>query len=508
MTNQRKKQKILIADDEPLNIQLLMAILGNQYEYETVRDGWETFKKILDYRPDLVFLDIFMPGMSGIDICKMIKGEHSLSGTPLVLITASTDEGLKLQGLSAGASDFLTKPINLMETKIKTTNLLKLKEYHDLLETKVKQRTKELEKVCDELRATEERFTKVFHANPHIMFVISAVDQRYYMVNDEFVKTTGCNTEIVGRRIDAISLISSPCQDEIIQILIDKRSIQDMDICFKLKSTQERDGLLSAEIIDISGESHYLFIITDITERKHFEFAKELAHLDRLNLVGQMAASIGHEIRNPMTTTRGFLQYLQQKDEYVHHREYFNIMIEELDRANSIITEFLSLAKDKRVEKKPRSLQAVIEPLKNLIDANVALVGKHILYELRPCPHVLVDENEVRQMLLNFVQNGLDAMAPGGTLTIKLYTEEQYVVLAIQDEGSGIAPRLLEKLGTPFFTTKEQGTGLGLAVCYSIAARHNAKIKLETGDKGTTFFVQFSNNAKLGQRDIFSKTKG
>ncbi|MEW5899031.1 MAG: ATP-binding protein, partial [Bacillota bacterium] len=97
--------------------------------------------------------------------------------------------------------------------------------------------------------------------------------------------------------------------------------------------------------------------------------------------------------------------------------------------------------------------------------------------------------------------NGLEAMPPGGTLTIKTFQEGEEVVLAVQDEGPGIEPDLLEKIGTPFFTTKDDGTGLGLAVCYSIAARHKAAITVETSPAGTTFFVRFKQNAAVAQRN-------
>ncbi|KUK63541.1 MAG: Signal transduction histidine kinase, nitrogen specific, NtrB [Desulfotomaculum sp. 46_80] len=95
-------------------------------------------------------------------------------------------------------------------------------------------------------------------------------------------------------------------------------------------------------------------------------------------------------------------------------------------------------------------------------------------------------------MILNLTRNGLEAMDKGGYLTIKTFTDGQSVILAVKDQGKGILPEHMDKLYMPFFTTKDSGTGLGLAVCYKIAARHNAKIDLETSPAGTTFFVSFS----------------
>jgi signal transduction histidine kinase len=106
-------------------------------------------------------------------------------------------------------------------------------------------------------------------------------------------------------------------------------------------------------------------------------------------------------------------------------------------------------------------------------------------------PQIQVDEREIRQLIINIARNGMESMSGNGTLTIGTKSTTDEVVLFIRDEGSGLPPEILHKLGTPFLTTKEKGTGLGLAVCYSIAARHNARIDYETGEAGTTFYVRF-----------------
>ena len=166
-------------------------------------------------------------------------------------------------------------------------------------------------------------------------------------------------------------------------------------------------------------------------------------------------------------------------------------MIDELDRANSIITEFLSLAKDRVVELKVQSLKEIVQNIFPLIQADGVISDKYIQMELDEVSEIPLDKKEIHQLILNLVLNGSQAMSPGGTMKIRTFMDEEEIVLAVQDDGPGIAPEVLGKIGTPFFTTKENGTGLGLAVCYSIAARHNAKIDIETGSTGTTFFVRF-----------------
>lgn len=192
-----------------------------------------------------------------------------------------------------------------------------------------------------------------------------------------------------------------------------------------------------------------------------------------------------------MTSVRGFIQLLGSKKEYQNDRSYFDLIIEELDRANSIITEYLSMAKNKRVDLQLKSLDYLVTTIYPIImsDANLREINIHL--DLNNPPKPLIDVNEIRQLILNMVRNGMEAMSRQGTLTIGTISEEENVLLYIKDEGHGLKPEVIGKLGTPFFTTKAHGTGLGLAVCYSIAERHNAKIDFETGASGTTFYVRF-----------------
>jgi len=240
----------------------------------------------------------------------------------------------------------------------------------------------------------------------------------------------------------------------------------------------------------IQGKPYVLAVIRDISERKNME--KEMAQLDRLNLVGQMAAAIGHEVRNPMTTVRGFLQLFGAKPQFAVYKEYFDLMVDELDRANSIIKQFLSLARNKHVEKKTTSLNTILEVIFPLIQADAFESGMKIGLELGDIPDLLLDEKEIKQLILNLVRNGLEAMEKNRKLTISTYVAENKAVLSVADQGRGVADEILHKLGTPFLTTKDDGTGLGLAVCYSIAARHDAGIDVETSAGGTVFNVRFN----------------
>lgn len=235
----------------------------------------------------------------------------------------------------------------------------------------------------------------------------------------------------------------------------------------------------------------------DITAQKKYE--ADLLRLDKLNIIGEMAASIGHEVRNPMTTVRGYLQYFSRKVDFTEHREAFAMMIEELDRANVIITDFLSLAKDKAVNLILIDLNKVIRNILPLLQTNALRRGNDIELELQDILEVFADEKEMRQCILNLVGNGLDAMPDGGKITISTAKVGNQVVMTVRDRGLGIPLEIKDKIGIPFFTTKENGTGLDLPVCYQIAQRHEAIIEIETGPEGTAFHFIFSQKKRTGK---------
>ena len=166
-------------------------------------------------------------------------------------------------------------------------------------------------------------------------------------------------------------------------------------------------------------------------------------------------------------------------------------MIEELDRANSIISEFLSLAKNKPVNLEECSLNKIILTLQPLMQADATLTNNYLETELAEIPLLPLDEKEIRQLILNLVRNGVEAMPNGGRILLRTYLEPGHVCLSVSDQGPGIPAEILANIGTPFLTTKINGTGLGLPVCYSIARRHNATLYPKSSPEGTSFIIKF-----------------
>jgi signal transduction histidine kinase len=147
------------------------------------------------------------------------------------------------------------------------------------------------------------------------------------------------------------------------------------------------------QLIDFNGDLCMLAVIKDVTQEKKLE--AELARIDRLNLIGEMAASIGHEIRNPITAVRGFLQIL--KDEPVCHEYhgFYELMMEELDRANGILSNFLNISRDKTVELKPGSLDNVVMTLQPMIQAEALMNDKEVNMLLGGTPLLMIEEKEI-----------------------------------------------------------------------------------------------------------------
>jgi len=231
-------------------------------------------------------------------------------------------------------------------------------------------------------------------------------------------------------------------------------------------------------------------IMEDITELD--KLRNEFINVERLSLVGQMAASITHEIRNPMAVVRGFLQLMKEKSpETLNH--YYRIVMEELDRANSIINDFLSLAQNRVAEKEECHLHDIVHELSPLLWADANLRGQSIELKLgNHIPRLHLNIKEMKQLILNMCRNGMEAMDDKGTLTIETRVEGKQIRLYIADTGIGIPEHELERLFEPFFTTKTKGTGLGLALCMSIVQRHHGTIDVRSQQgEGTVFIISF-----------------
>jgi len=339
------------------------------------------------------------------------------------------------------------------------------------------------------LRRSEERFQKAFNLSPLMMSVIRLDNGRIMDVNEACLRRLGFSRdEVITRTALELGIVDSDTID-LLNNIMNKGGSKSPEFSIRDKYGSAITVVTYTEIIEIDDESYILTCTMDIT--KETQMQKELARLDRLNLVGEMAATIGHEIRNPMTSVRGFLQMFCSNEKYKEDHAFLQLMIDELDRANNIISEFLGMAKNKNVNLKPCNLNIIIHSLYPMLYSDALRRDMNIMLSLNSTPLIFVDENEIRQLIINLSKNGLESMNAGGTLIISSSIINNQVVLSIKDMGSGLPPEIIDNIGTPFLTTKPMGTGLGLAVSYSIASRNNAVIEFDTGPQGTTFNIAF-----------------
>ncbi|NWQ42076.1 PAS domain S-box protein [Bacillus sp. EB106-08-02-XG196] len=233
----------------------------------------------------------------------------------------------------------------------------------------------------------------------------------------------------------------------------------------------------------------YVAIRNDITERKKTE---EVIHRqDKLAAVGQLAAGVAHEIRNPLTSMKGYAEFLTLDEQDPERLEFMNIILDEIERVNTIVEDFMVLAKPKMVELEEKNVVPVIKNVVSLLEFEAR--KKHVKLTF-DCPHAIIqidcDENRLKQVFLNFIKNGIEAMPNGGELHVKTMIHDNNVQISIQDTGVGIPKEKLKQLGEPFYTTKKNGNGLGLMVSFKIIENHKGKVFVESEpNKGTTFNI-------------------
>ncbi|MGV2940358.1 ATP-binding protein [Mesobacillus sp. LC4] len=214
----------------------------------------------------------------------------------------------------------------------------------------------------------------------------------------------------------------------------------------------------------------------------------DLRQKEKLAVIGQMAAAIAHEIKNPLSALKGFTQLQQEKDKGDDH--YYPIMLNEIDRINAIVNDLLILGKPNTAVKTEKSLKEIIEYVLSVIDPHAQRKDVTINLDIKGSTVLVCDENQLKQVFINLIKNAMEAMPHGGTVVIKTKQADNRVEVSVKDDGCGIDPDKLAKLGEPFYTTKNNGNGLGLMVTKKIIEEHNGSLAIESEPgKGTTVTI-------------------
>ncbi len=231
--------------------------------------------------------------------------------------------------------------------------------------------------------------------------------------------------------------------------------------------------------------------LQDSTE-KLIHMEEELRFADRLSLLGELSASLAHEVRNPLSGIRGAAEIFRKKFQYDDQiKEFVDIQLKEIARLNQVIENYLSLSKQDTKNFRPVNLKEVVDDTLKLMRISAKNQHINLSDECQGSDELNVygDPLLLKQALLNLCLNAVHAMGSGGELTIGCSHEKGKISLRVQDTGSGIIPEAQEKIFDPFYTTRTEGTGLGLAIVKRIVEQHNGIIWFESSNKGTIFFI-------------------
>lgn len=227
-------------------------------------------------------------------------------------------------------------------------------------------------------------------------------------------------------------------------------------------------------------------------DRKREIFLKREEHLlrsEKLRVVGELASGMAHEIRNPLTTIKGFLQLSKANGYYMQN--WYDLIMLEIQRMSELTGEFLQFSKPHVADFKPQNLQDIIQRVVFLMESEATRLGHRLVISLELEPiTVLMDGDKMVQLLLNLVKNAIEAMKQDGSVSIHLKANKTHTTIEVSDTGPGIEEEELDKIFHPFYTTKESGTGLGLSICHKIVQDHNGFMEVHSKlNEGTTFVI-------------------
>lgn len=343
------------------------------------------------------------------------------------------------------------------------------------------------------LKESEQRYRTIVESSKDGIGI--HIDDKFVFANQAFLNQMGAThfNEVINQPVHKFLPPEEQKKfDERMNRSKEQKTIQSRFSTYtvKLCNGSFRDVEVTADKIIYNGKPATQFIARDITERKSYD--QFLHKVDKLKVVGELAAGVAHEIRNPLTTIKGFIQFFQSTREY--NQEYFNIINTEFQRMEEIIYEFLTLAKPHHeINFKKENLCNILKEVITLENTNAILknIELHFKYDL-DMTLLYCDKNSLKQVFINIFQNAIEATSENGKIEISIKKQNNNLIeINCKDNGCGIPKHLIHRLGEPFYTLKEKGTGLGLMICFKIIENHNGSISINSEEGvGTTVSIQ------------------
>jgi two-component system cell cycle sensor histidine kinase/response regulator CckA len=510
--------RILIVDDERLDRQVLEVMLTSEgFELVTAASGEEALALVAQQPPDLILLDVVMPDTDGYQVAVKIKGDPATRNIPIIMITTLDDHDAKMLGLSAGAEDFLTKPVDRAELCVRVRNLLRLKahgDYYDkqshALEAEVLMRTADVRQEREALRVTEERMRFAMEAAGVGMW-----DMDYTTGVHTWSKTLeaqyGLQPGTFGGTFEAFIDRVHPEDREVLLETVGKAVKAGGDF-----SVQNRTIWPDGTVRWLNGSGRVLLgadneplraigVSQDITERRRLE--QQAQQAQKMEAVGRLASGVAHDFNNLLSVILGCAEMMRTDVAMPKgHEEDLTEIMQAARRAAGLTKQLLAFGRQQVMHAVALDVNGLIQDMTGMFDR---LLGDNVDVALALAPNLgaaLADRGQLEQVVMNLVVNARDAMPGGGRVTIQtadveletsMFHDEatlpgDYVMIAVTDTGSGMSKDTQRRLFEPFFTTKEpgNGTGLGLSTSYGIVKQSKGYIWVysELG-QGTTFKV-------------------
>ncbi len=471
----RPLQILIVDDDEDdffITSDYIRSIPNSSYAIDWSYNYSEAYKKLISNKYDLYFVDYRLGIKNGLDLL----GEALDGGCeqPVVLLTGKGTQEIDVRAMESGAYDYLVK------SELNTEKLERCIRYSLERATSIKA-----------LKANERKYRNMFEKSKDVVF-LSNTDFEIIDINYAVTELLDYEAEdLLHTSITSLFVRRDP--DFFISILNEMGEINDYEVELVSKSNELRSCMISASVeINNNGEKYIQGIIHDNTSRKKAE--KTALQAEKLAATGRLVRTLAHEVRNPLNNINLSVEQLMQQAAAEDASLYFEIIQRNTKRIGDLITELLNSSR-------PSEIQLVRTPLQSVVDSAIAaaidrITLKRIDLRVKYAEndaYTMLDEEKLHLALLNIIINAIEAMQETtGILDISVYSLEEEHVLEISDNGTGISEENMQRLFEPYFTSKRNGMGLGLASTLNIIQSHNAQVdvKSEVGH-GTTFILTF-----------------